>query len=113
MIIATVAHMGAEQRSRGAVPDDTASATIRVACPGKAHETGEECLICDEDNDGTISVIVTELELAALAAVAQGRHLDRSLEPRLRLLRLVHDVAGCCLPTERGYALLRVSVGAN
>ena len=105
--------MSAEQRSRGAVPDHTASATIRVPCPGKAHETGEECLICDEDNDGTISVIVTEIEIDALGAVAHGRQLDMTLEPRLRHLGLVCDVAGCCLPTKKGYALLGVSHRSN
>jgi len=93
--------------------DVTASSTIRVPCPGRAHARGEPCLICDEDKDGTISVIVTEVELSALAGAAQGRRVDVSLEPRLRALGLLEDVAGCWLPTPRGYALLGGSKQAN
>jgi hypothetical protein len=80
--------------------------TLRVPCPGKAHLTGDECLICDEDNDGTISVIVTEGELDALGCAAQGRPVDSFMSPRLHALGLLHDVAGIPIPTERGYALL-------
>lgn len=79
---------------------------LRVPCPGKAHLTGDECLICDEDNDGTISIIVTEGELEALGCAAQGRTLDMHLWPRLFALGLLREVEGVTIPTEKGYALL-------
>lgn len=79
---------------------------LRVPCPGKAHLTGEECLICDEDTNGTISIIVTEGELEAIGCAAQGRPVPANLSPRLHALGLVHEVAGITAPTERGYALL-------
>jgi hypothetical protein len=75
--------------------------TLRVPCPGKAHLTGDECLICDEDNDGTISG-----ELDALGCAAQGRPVDSFMSPRLHALGLLRDVEGIPVPTERGYALL-------
>jgi hypothetical protein len=79
---------------------------LRVPCPGKAHLTGDECLICDEDNDGTISIIVTEGELEALGCAAQGRPVDVHLSPRLFALGLLCEVDGVTIPTEKGYALL-------
>lgn len=88
-----------------AEPDDI-PCVLRVPCPGKAHHTGEECLICDEDNDGTISIIVTDGELEALGCAAQGRPVDVYLSPRLYALDLLRDVEGVCIPTEKAYALL-------
>ena len=63
-------------------------------------------MICDEDNDGTISIIVTDGELDALGSAAQGRPVDRLLSPRLYALGLLRDVEGVTIPTEKGYALL-------
>jgi hypothetical protein len=90
----------------GAADAAIAPCVMRVPCPGKAHLTGEECLICDEDNDGTISIIVTDGELDALGCAAQGRAVDARLSPRLHSLGLLRDVEGVAVPTERGYALL-------
>lgn len=101
--------MNAPLKSRSSLvadEDGTQPSVVRVQCPGRAHGTDEPCLICDEDDDGTISVLVTELELEALACAAQGRAVDTSLAPRLRLLDLLHTVAGYTVPTERGFALL-------
>jgi len=89
-----------------AVEEDVIPCVLRVPCPGRAHLTGEECLICDEDNDGTISIIVTEGELDALGCAAQGRPIDVYLAPRLYALGLMRDVEGVTIPTEKGYALL-------
>jgi hypothetical protein len=86
--------------------ESTPSSTIRVPCPGWAHVCGESCLICDEDDDGTIVVIVTGLEVDALGAAARGLTVDTNLEPRLRKLDLLHDISGFMRPTEKGYALL-------
>lgn len=88
------------------IADETAASIIRVPCPGWAHQIGEECLICDEENDGTISVVITEVEQEALACAARGRPVDTTLAPRLRRLDLLHDVAGYTIPTENGFALL-------
>ena len=85
---------------------DKTPCVLRVPCPGKAHLLGEECMVCDEDNDGTISVVVTEPELDALGCAAQGRTVDVRLSPRLLSLGLMREVAGIMAPTERGYALL-------
>jgi hypothetical protein len=79
---------------------------LRVPCPGKAHRTGEECLVCDEDTDGWISIIVTGGELDALGCASLGRPVDVILSPRLYALGLLHDVAGVAIPTASGYALL-------
>jgi len=89
-----------------AAADDLIPCVLRVPCPGKAHLTGEECMICDEDNDGTISIIVTDGELEALGCAAQGRPVDVFLAPRLYALGLLRDVEGVTIPTEKGYALL-------
>lgn len=100
--------MSAQPKSPAALGQavDNPPCVLRVPCPGKAHLTGEECLICDEDSDGSISVVVTELELDALGCAAQGRTVDPKLLPRLVALGLLHQVAGIMAPTERGYALL-------
>jgi hypothetical protein len=99
--------MTASQRSRGSlIADETASSTMRVRCPGRAHGSGEPCIICDEEDDGCIWVVVTEVELAALGGAAQGRAVDRRLAPRLRMLGLLHEVGGYSVPTEEGFALL-------
>ena len=87
--------------------NDDSSSTIRVPCPGTAHRFGEECVICDEEQDGSISVVVTEIELGALSCAAQGQHVDGTLTPRLRRFGLLHDVAGYTVPTEEGFVLLR------
>jgi hypothetical protein len=92
--------------SRGDSVESVLPCVVRVPCPGKAHLTGDECLICDEDNDGTISIIVTEGELAALGCAAQGRPVDAHLSPRLFAIGLLRDVEGVVIPTEKGYALL-------
>ena len=86
--------------------EDVVPCILRVPCPGKAHLTGDECLICDEESDGTISIIVTEGELDALGCAAQGRPVDVNLSPRLFALGLLREVQGVSIPTERGYALL-------
>jgi|GEM_PF-4619977 len=83
-----------------------AASVIRVPCPGCAHKTGEECLICDSENDGTISVVITELERDALDRAAHGLPVDVRVSPRLERLGLLHEAAGCTLPTESGYAIL-------
>jgi hypothetical protein len=92
--------------SVGAVDEELVPCVLRVPCPGKAHLTGEECLICDEDNDGTISIIVTDGELEALGCAAQGKAIDIHLSPRLHALGLLREVEGVTIPTEKGYALL-------
>jgi hypothetical protein len=63
-------------------------------------------MICDEDNDGTISIIVTDGELEALGCAAQGRAVDARLSPRLLSLGLLRELEGVTVPTEKGYALL-------
>ena len=93
--------LGAAAADENAIP-----CVLRVPCPGKAHLTGEECLICDEESDGTISIIVTDGELEAIGCAAQGRPIDAFLSPRLYSLGLLCDVEGVCIPTEKGYALL-------
>ena len=93
--------------------ESTPSSTIRVPCPGWAHVCGEPCLICDEDDDGTIPVIVTGLEVDALGAAARGHSVATYLEPRLRKLDLLHDVAGFSRPTKKGYALLGPLIWLN
>jgi hypothetical protein len=105
--------MSAQQTGRGTVSVDddrvpvaAGSAVLHIACPGKAHKTGGECLICDEGAGGMISVVITEVELVALGCAAQGRPVDSRFSPRLHALGLLHDIAGCPVPTERGYALL-------
>jgi len=113
-IVAKARGMSAQTRSRGFMSlldddsdeDPDTSAIVRVPCPGKAHRTGEECLVCDEDSDGLITVVITEIELNALGCAAQGRPVDPAFGPRLRALGLLHDLAGCPAPTEQGYALL-------
>ena len=85
---------------------DDAASTIRVPCPGQAHRTDEACVICDEEQNGSISVRVTEIEVGVLTCAAQGRYLDRTLAPRLHRLGLLHEVAGYTVPTEEGFALL-------
>ena len=92
--------------SAGAIDAELVPCVLRVPCPGKAHLTGEECMICDEENDGTISIIVTDGELEALGCAAQGRPLDARLAPRLHALGLLREVEGVTIPTEKGYALL-------
>ena len=79
---------------------------LRVRCSGTAHLTGEECLICDEDNDGTIFIIVTDGELEPLGCAPQGGPMDGYLAPRLHALGLLREVGGVTVPTEKGYALL-------
>jgi hypothetical protein len=100
--------MSAQTKTPAVLGEDveTPTCVLRVPCPGKAHVTGEECMICDEENDGTISVVVTELELEALGCAAQGRSVDLRLSPRLLALGLLHEVAGIVAPTEKGYVLL-------
>jgi len=105
--------MSAQQTGRGALSTDDdrvavadGSAVLHIPCPGKAHKTGEECLICDEDAEGVISVVITKVELDVLGCAAQGRPVDFSFLPRLHALGLLHDIAGCPVPTVRGYALL-------
>ncbi len=88
---------------------DEDSSTIRVPCPGRAHRSDEPCVICDEEENGSISVRVTELEIATLVCAAQGQAADRRLAPRLRRLGLLHDVAGYTVPTEEGFAILGAS----
>lgn len=87
---------------------DTSNApfVLRVPCPGKAHLTGEECLICDEGDEGTIAILLTQCEVEAIGYAAQGRPVPARLSPRLHALGLLHDVAGLTAPTERGYSLL-------
>ena len=110
-IVAQEAYMSAQPKRSATVGvagahGDVAPCVLRVPCPGRAHLTGDECLICDEDNDGTISIIVTKGELDALGAAAQGRPVDLYLSPRLFTLGLLREVEGVSIPTERGYALL-------
>jgi hypothetical protein len=111
-IVASQTYMSAQPKrsatvGAAAATDEIANpCVLRVPCPGKAHLTGEECMICDEDNDGTISIIVTDGELDALGSAAQGRPVDRLLSPRLYALGLLREVEGVTIPTEKGYALL-------
>ena len=107
--------MSTNDRAKGGVGDGgesaasdsaDASSIIRVPCPGRAHQHGGECLICDAENDGTISVVLTQLEHEALLRASQGLAVDSRLSPRLVRFGLLETVAGCMLPTERGYALL-------
>lgn len=111
MIVASQTYMSAEPKRSGPVgtadaDEEVVPCVLRVPCPGKAHLTGDECLICDEDNDGTISINITEGELDALACAAQGRPVDVRLSPRLFAFGLLREVEGVSIPTERGYALL-------
>lgn len=71
----------------------------RVRCPGLAHGSGGNCLICDPENDGTIEVFLTDADLSTLARAAQGLRIDASLALRLRRLGLLVDVGGCLVPT--------------
>jgi hypothetical protein len=108
-IVASETYMSAQPKrsaSVGAADAELVPCVLRVPCPGKAHLTGEECMICDEDNDGTISIIVTDGELEALGCAAQGRPIDAHLAPRLHALGLLREVEGVTIPTEKGYALL-------
>src|SRR3954452_23457519 len=100
--------MSAHPKSRGPLIAnvENVASTIRVRCPGRAHDRGEACIICDEGAEGSISVVVTDLELVALRAAAQGRLVEPGLTPRLRVLGLLHEVAGYTVPTEEGFALL-------
>ncbi len=113
-IVATSPCMSAQSKSRiaRAGEDPHNSATIRRPCPSRAHKNGEVCLVCDEEHDGTISVVVTEAELGVLGAAAGGRPVDVTLSPRLYLLGLLYDVGGLTLPTEQGYSLLGGSFGS-
>lgn len=112
-IVATNPYMSAQPKNRPAlvVDEHVDSATIRRPCPGRAHLTGEVCLVCDEEQDGTISVVVTEAELGVLGAAAGGRPVDVTLAPRLYTLGLIYDVGGLTLPTEQGYSLLAGAMG--
>lgn len=105
----TVHPMSADDdKKRGEHAYDASASVIRVPCPGCAHRRSHDelCLVCDEETDGTISVVITELERAALDRAAHGLPVDIRLSPRLEKLGLLHEAAGCTLPTESGYALL-------
>jgi hypothetical protein len=102
--------MSTQPKSRVSLLDPFASETsprvLRVPCPGEAHRSGNACLICDEDDDGTISIILTELELTALDCAAHGRAFAETSSVRLHALGLLHYIAGIPVPTTEGYALL-------
>jgi hypothetical protein len=71
----------------------------RVRCPGVAHRSGGDCLVCDPGSRGTIDVYLTEPDLEALARAAQGLRVDASIALRLRRLGLLWDVDGHLVPT--------------
>jgi hypothetical protein len=102
--------MSAQPKSRVSLLDPYTSEptprVLRVPCPGEAHRSGNTCLICDEEDDGMISIIVTELELGALECAAHGRPFLETLSARLHALGLLREVAGIPVPTEEGYLLL-------
>lgn len=105
--------MSDDEKTRGGHAYDATASVIRVPCPGCAHKSehdhgdhAEPCLVCDEEHDGTISVVITELERDALDRAAHGLPVDVRVSPRLEKLGLLHEAAGCTLPTETGYALL-------
>ena len=110
MIVADALRMSAHYKSRVSLLDPCASETtprvLRVPCPGEAHRSGATCLVCDEEDDGTISIVVTDIELAALECAAHGQPFMAALSRRLYALGLLHDVAGLPVPTERGRLLL-------
>lgn len=110
-IVATPIVVTGETKAHARQEDDLerSPCTLRVPCPGSAHRTGEVCLICDEDSDGTITVVVTEPEIDALGRSAHGYAVDLALLPRLFLLGLLSELGGIVTPTAQGCALLRTA----
>ncbi len=78
--------------------------SVRIACPGHAHAThGACCLVCDLEDHGFITALLTPPEVEALIRLARGIPVESCISWRLLKLRLVGEVAGVKFPTRSGY----------
>ena len=103
-------------RFRDAAEDELAAIAyartiaLDVQCPGVAHSrrgsTSDRCVICDAARDGTIEVLITDIERDALRCIARGRESAPYLLRRLVRLGLAEFVRGALALTPRGRALL-------
>lgn len=80
--------------------------SLRVRCPGHAHRTGGDCLICDPENDGFIEILLTEPERDVLVQSARGLPFDAALARRLVRYGLLIETYGIFLPSAEGYSLI-------
>jgi hypothetical protein len=87
-------------------PETTTTMTLEIPCPGRAHESCEECLICDADNDGRIEVMVTNAECDALQCATNGLPFDAILASRLVRLGLLMQNGGTWSTTTAGLAFV-------